>query len=457
MPAAVSVKWWKAYAYDPSGNRAVEQIDDAVTGWTHDSMNRFLTQEPSGALRLMRLMGTVSEPAAVALGGKPVAVSGTNQFEGSAPIVSGTTPFSITATDPSGNSATNNYEVDSSGSGKTFTFDANGNITSDGGRVFEWDARDRLTAITVGLHRTEFSYNGLGRRIRSVEKENSTVQQDQYSIWCNDELCETRRAENGERVRAVFPLGAVVNETPQFNVGDHLGSVWQVTTNQGVLLSRYTYDPSGRRFSAGPSDSSLVGYTGHEWHAASGLWLALYRSHDPNLGVWLSQDPAGFDGGMNWYTYAENNPISFDDPLGLAITCRSSLSKRHVTKITRKGCEGAWGCTSIQNLDPQPYKCEYDRCTKTWWFDALVSLTLLVEFSVREDTAYRPGGTVGGHEKLHVSDFQRGCRALNNKIKTEGFKSPGACSAALRTFPLDVFREMNDVSRRTGEMWDKKP
>src|SRR5205814_10322105 len=38
--------------------------------------------------------------------------------------------------------------------------DANGNLTSDGTRTFEWDARNQLVAVTVGTHRTEFDYNG---------------------------------------------------------------------------------------------------------------------------------------------------------------------------------------------------------------------------------------------------------------------------------------------------------
>ena len=34
--------------------------------------------------------------------------------------------------------------------------DANGNLTFDGTRTLEWDARDQLVAVTVGTHRTEF-------------------------------------------------------------------------------------------------------------------------------------------------------------------------------------------------------------------------------------------------------------------------------------------------------------
>ncbi len=56
--------------------------------------------------------------------------------------------------------------------------DANGNLTSDGSRTFEWDARNQLLAVNVGSHRSEFTYDGDRRRVRVVEKESSVVQSD---------------------------------------------------------------------------------------------------------------------------------------------------------------------------------------------------------------------------------------------------------------------------------------
>lgn len=132
-----------AYTYDPAGNRTAEQIDDAVTGATFDNMNRIVTQQPYGAVRLE---GTVSEPATVMVGGKPLEVSNANRFSGSIPMGNGTTPFTVSATDAGGNTSTKSFEVDAAGAGKAFTFDANGNITSDGSRALSWDAENRLAA-----------------------------------------------------------------------------------------------------------------------------------------------------------------------------------------------------------------------------------------------------------------------------------------------------------------------
>jgi hypothetical protein len=84
-----------------------------------------------------------SEPAAVTVNGAPVRVSSANQFEGSANVSPAANTFTVVATDPSGNIESQEYAVDVSGPSRTFTYDANGNMTSDGTRTFEWDAEDR--------------------------------------------------------------------------------------------------------------------------------------------------------------------------------------------------------------------------------------------------------------------------------------------------------------------------
>jgi RHS repeat-associated protein len=55
----------------------------------------------------------------------------------------------------------------------------------------------------------------------------------------------------------------------------------------------------------------------------SGLYHTWARMYDPQLGRWLAPDPihgnASDPGSLNRYTYVGNNPLNFNDPLGLVI------------------------------------------------------------------------------------------------------------------------------------------
>ena len=127
------------YAYDPAGNRTAEQVDDATTGASYNNMNQLVSQQAGGALVFK---GTVSEPATVTVGGTPATVATDNRFEGQADVPEGTGQVQVTATDPSGNVRTSTFEVSQAGTPKSFTYDLNGNMTSDGTRTYEWDAEE---------------------------------------------------------------------------------------------------------------------------------------------------------------------------------------------------------------------------------------------------------------------------------------------------------------------------
>jgi RHS repeat-associated protein len=304
------------YAYDPAGNRTIEQIDDQVTGSTYNTVNELVTQSAAGA---MAFEGTVNEPATVTIAGKPASVSATNQFRGTAPVTSGTNTVTISATDPSGNVATKQYQVGNTATSKAFTYDANGNLTADGTRTFEWDARNQMVAVNVGTKRSEFTYDGRQRRIRIVEKESGVTQSDTKLVWCENEICEERATDGTTVTRRAFERGEQVAGAARFLAPDHLGTVEDVTDGTSAVLARYAFDPWGRRTVTAGTDVTSVGYAGYRWQSNSSLSLTLFRGYDADLGRWVSQDPLGIQGGTNFFAYAENNSIRFTDPLGLAI------------------------------------------------------------------------------------------------------------------------------------------
>ena len=313
------------YTYDPAGNRTAEQIDDQVTGASYDVLNRLVSQQPAGPLAFA---GTVNESSTVTVQGLPATVSAAGGFERAVLMPSGTTTVEVTARDATGNTAARQYEIDSAGAPKIYIYDANGNLTADGTRTFEWDARNQLVAINVGTHRSEFTYDGEQRRVRVIQKENNIVQSDRRMLWCGKEECEERAADGTTVTRRIWWQGEQAGAA-RFFAADHVGSVTDVTDGASAVLARYTFDAWGRRTLATGTDVTTVGYTGHRWQGTAGIWLTLYRGYDADLGRWLSEDPVGFADGPNVFGYAGNEPIASFDPLGLtAYRCRRPLGGR---------------------------------------------------------------------------------------------------------------------------------
>ena len=95
-----------------------------------------------------------------------------------------------------------------------------------------------------------------------------------------------------------------------------LGSTLALTDSNGSIQTQYSYDPFGGSMQSGPTTSGTYAYTGRELDTA-GLYFYRARYYNPQTGRFISEDPAGFAGGINMYVYAHNDPINGSDPSGL--------------------------------------------------------------------------------------------------------------------------------------------
>jgi len=221
-------------------------------------------------------------------------------------------------------------------SSQALTFDADGNLTSDGLRDYTWDAENRLVGISYpgqSGKATAFSYDGLSRRtaIASTPTGGSGTVTTSY-IWCGARICQARNA-SGATTKEYFSEGEFVPGSPAqpyYYGPDQIGSVRRVFASTSSAPA-YSYDPYGNALQP-TAPLTDFNYAGLFYNADSGLYLTQYRAYDPVSGRWLSRDPIGetidkpdstiprrlgVRSGVNQYTYVGSNPIGSIDSRGL--------------------------------------------------------------------------------------------------------------------------------------------
>ncbi len=99
---------------------------------------------------------------------------------------------------------------------------------------------------------------------------------------------------------------------------DCLGSTIALTDQDKSITDRFSYDPWGYCIhSIGDSDTPFkyVGAFGIQTDP-NGLVNMRARYYNPATKTFLTSDPSGFEGGLNWYLYANGNPYSYIDQNG---------------------------------------------------------------------------------------------------------------------------------------------
>ena len=119
-------------------------------------------------------------------------------------------------------------------------------------------------------------------------------------------------------MKCFFAHGEQISGVNYYFTRDHLGSVREMTDGSGTIQARYDYDPYGRRTKISGGLDADFAFTGDYYHAASGLYLTLFRAYDSDLGRWLSRDPLAEAMGLNLYAYVGNNPLNAIDLYGLS-------------------------------------------------------------------------------------------------------------------------------------------
>ena len=198
--------------------------------------------------------------------------------------------------------------------GTSVSYDANGNVLSDGANILTWDARNQLSSANG----TSLSYDAFGRRIQNL----------QGTSFVYDGLNPVQEL-SGSTVTANLLAGGIdeiFSRTDSSGaltqLKDALGNTVALADVSGSISAAYTYDPFGTTLVSGQSGANALQFTGRE-NEGNGLYAYRARYYSPAFQRFLSQDPMGYQDDPNPYLYARDNPLSFVDPLGLDPSAKS--------------------------------------------------------------------------------------------------------------------------------------
>jgi len=333
------------YEYDNSGNRTKLIYPDAYfVTYTYDELNRLTQVLESGTTLLAQYTyDPLSRRATLTCGNGNSSIyayeidddlaSLQHQFTGSnanlnymydnthnrTDFTSDDDRFVFSPLDDSQSYASNSLNQYASVNGVPFTYDGNGNLTSDGVNTYAYDAENRLVGATTLLYSSMYTYDPFGRRISKKVGSVTTSyvhDGDQVIVEYDGSGQMLRRYIYGPGIDQ--PVCMKTGSALYYYHFDGLGSVIALTDASGNVVETFAYTPYGEANQVSSLGNPYL-YTGREYDSETGLYFYRARYYDAKLGRFQQSDPIKHYGGMNLYSYVQNNPINLIDPSGLKI------------------------------------------------------------------------------------------------------------------------------------------
>ena len=316
------------YTYDGS-NRLKTVTDWAarLTTYTYDNAGRLTqTQRPNGTTctygydNANRLTSTSDSRGATSLWQSTLGYDNAYRLTSFTATPQGRTfappPATMTYDNDNRLVSYNSAPVTSDTDGNLLSAPVNGTLLG----AVTWDARNRL--LTAG--NVTYTYDAENRRINSTKSAQTTSY-----IWSRGGLDRLLVKTNldGSITRYVHGLGLIYEETTppvgaattQYYHYNWQGSTMALTDATGTITARLSYSPYGEVTIVSGTVTTPFLFNGQfgVMTEPNGLYCMMARFYSPIFRRFLSEDPAGFAGGINLFAYASGDPVNLIDPFGL--------------------------------------------------------------------------------------------------------------------------------------------
>lgn len=221
---------------------------------------------------------------------------------------------------------------------QTMTYDASGNMLSDGSSLFSFDLQDRLIGQAAAPQGSgEFVSHRLdsrGWRILSRSGQASGLVAE-YHLLSDAQpfievLSDSSFVEQSRTVNVYLGnglLARVHGDSVRHVVSDSASFPFAVIDDQSSIIWLADADPFGEiiQLFAGTEDGDPLHRYPGQWRIPQELgsppteiYYNSYRWYNPTHGRYIQADPVAMDwGGDHPYVYAKNSPLGFVDKLGL--------------------------------------------------------------------------------------------------------------------------------------------
>jgi len=482
--------WNHAYTFDQIGNRLSATTNGRLASYTPNALNQYNSRTIP---RAFDVIGK-ADAASVTVDGNP-ATRLDEFFYKELAAGSGAvhTPYVVQATDANGTTTRSGGKF-LPATPENFTYDFDGNLTSDGRFICTWDAENRLVSMethaTIPLaarRKLAFAYDSIGRRIRKsvwhgvsgggwqlrhhfdfIHELNGWNILAERSGGSKNSLLRTYAwgTDLSGTLSGAGGVGGLLLATlhtsgKTFAYGmDHNGNVTLlVDTTTGQAAATYDYGPFGELLRQSGDYAMLNPYRFSTKYTDDETGLLDYglRYYDPATGRWLNRDPIAEEGGQNLNAVAGNNFIGSFDVHGLYVDAGKvattmgmngwTQARQLMQKFIAAGSYSLPSTTTTGLSDPFDssivtlewsigygrYKSEYERLKKLDYYKSAKAKANILKQAKEQTGPY--GGDFGYHYVLGGESDMR--KVHQTHVQFSPVKGAGAINkydAALNGF-----------------------
>ncbi|PYO69994.1 MAG: hypothetical protein DMD71_03300 [Gemmatimonadetes bacterium] len=220
----------------------------------------------------------------------------------------------------------------------SFGYDRAGNLTARtcGANTwtYQYDALNRLRSARYnGTLIVRYGYDVLGRRIAKRVYSNSTGGTVAYTRFVYRGANVGFETDSGGTIGLQYTYGPASDDLLAIRdasgnhfyvVQDKLHSVRGLIKRDGTWMRSLRYGPYGAVVSNDSNHTLTLKlryqWTGREYDSETGLYFFRARYYDPGVRRFIQEDPIGYGGGGNLYTYGVG-PLEGRDPIGTTMNC----------------------------------------------------------------------------------------------------------------------------------------